>query len=115
MLADDQAKVRSALRLLIDQEQAFHIVGEASEADALLVGVLRASPQIVLLDWELPGLPEHDKLDLLRRIEPHLKVIALSGHPEARTLALEDGADGFISKADPTDDVLAALYSIKVT
>lgn len=112
MLADDQAKVRSALRLMIDQEQYFHVVGEAREADELLLGMLRNCPQVILLDWELPGLPDSHKLDLLKRIEPHVKVIALSGQPEARKPALADGADFFISKSDPPEGVLKALYSV---
>jgi DNA-binding NarL/FixJ family response regulator len=116
LLADDQAKVRSALRLLIEQELAFNVVGEASAADELLLGILRSYPQAVLLDWELPGLPglpDGHKLDSLRLIDPHIRVIALSGQPEARASSISEGADMFVSKSEPPDGVLRALYFVR--
>jgi two-component system response regulator DesR len=112
LLADDQDKVRSALRLLIEQELAFNVVGEAGAADELLRGILKSYPQVVLLDWELPGLPDQHKLDSMRLIDPELKIIALSGQPEARKLALAEGVDMFVSKSDPPDGVLKALYFV---
>jgi DNA-binding NarL/FixJ family response regulator len=112
LLADDQMKVRSALRLLIEQELAFNVVGEAGAADELLRGILKAYPQVVLLDWELPGLPDQHKIDSMRLIDPQLRVIALSGQPEARKQALAEGVDLFVSKSDPADGVLKALYFI---
>lgn len=112
MLADDQAKVRSALRLLIEQELAFNVVGEAGTADELLRGILKTYPQVVLLNWELPGLSETHKLDSMRLIDPRIKVIVLSSRPEARKPALDDGADSFVSKSEPPDGVLRALYFV---
>jgi DNA-binding NarL/FixJ family response regulator len=112
LLADDQPKVRSALRLLIEQELAFSVVGEAGAADELVRGILTNDPHIVLLDWELPGLPDAHKLDRMRLIDPAIHVIVLSGQPEARQPALAEGADMFVSKADPPDGVLRALYFV---
>jgi len=59
-LADDQAKVCSALRLLLEQELGLRVVGEATEAKDLLAQVQRTQPDLVLLDWELPGLQATD-------------------------------------------------------
>jgi DNA-binding NarL/FixJ family response regulator len=113
LLADDQEKVRSALKLFIEQEGGFRVVGEASAASDLLQNVVRMHPHVVLLDWELPGLPNSPhKLSPLRLIAPDLKVIALSGMPEARKLALAEGADGFVSKSEPPENVLRALYFV---
>ena len=97
---------------MIDQDHAFCVVGEADSADELLRRIPTTHPQVVLLDWELPGLPDAHKLNILHRVSPQLKVIALSGQPEARAHALADGADVFISKSDPPEGVLIALYSV---
>jgi DNA-binding NarL/FixJ family response regulator len=110
LLADDQAKVRSALRLMVEQEPAFCVVGEANAADGLLQSVAEKHPHVALLDWELPGLPDANKLDSVRLIDPHIKVIVLSEKPEARKPALAEGADSFVSKSEPPDEVLRALY-----
>ena len=109
LLADDQSKVRSALRLLLEQEPELDVVGKATDADELVAQVGTVCPDIVLLDWELPGLPRHDVLSVLHARCPRLKVIALSGRPEARQAALDAGADAFVSKGDPPEQLLAAV------
>ena len=109
LLADDQTKVRSALRLLLEQEPGLSVVGEAAEAEDLLVQVEVTQPDLVLLDWELPGLRTDDRLSVLRALCPQLKVIALSGQPEARRAALSAGADAFVSKGEPPERLLAAV------
>ncbi|MCS6773011.1 MAG: response regulator transcription factor [Anaerolineae bacterium] len=114
LLADDQHKVRSALRLLIEQESAFCVVAEAQAAEDMMQQVIRCKPDILLLDWELPGLPaDGNKLSALRALAPHVHVIALSGKPEARHEAQREGADGFVSKAEPPETLLKALYSVR--
>jgi DNA-binding NarL/FixJ family response regulator len=109
LLADDQAKVRSALRLLLMHEPEVEIIGEAVDSTGLLDWVKVVCPDLILLDWELPGLPSVALLPLLHDFCPRLQVIALSGRPEARQAALNAGADAFASKGDPPERLLAAL------
>jgi DNA-binding NarL/FixJ family response regulator len=108
LLADDQAKVRSALRLLLDHQTDVEVLGEAVNATGLVDWVKAASPDLVLLDWELPGFSP-EALRSLREACPSLAVIALSGQPGARREALDAGADGFVSKGDPPEQLLAAV------
>jgi DNA-binding NarL/FixJ family response regulator len=108
LLADDQPKVRSALRLLLEHEPEIDVVGEAVDATGLLDWARVANPDLVLLDWELPGF-EQALLGELRELCPTVNVIALSGQPEARQAALSAGADGFVSKGDPAEHLLAAI------
>jgi len=109
LLADDQAKVRSALRLLLDHEPGIRILGEAVDATGLLDWVTATRPDLVLLDWELPGFGADSLLPVLRSLCPGLSVIALSGRPESRRAALAAGADAFVSKGDPPEQLLAAV------
>lgn len=109
LLADDQSKVRSALRLLLEQQPDLNILGEAVDAQSLLDWVSVVCPDVVLLDWELPGLGTNSLLPTLRQLCPHLKVIALSGRLEARGAALSAGADAFVSKGEPPERLLAAV------
>jgi DNA-binding NarL/FixJ family response regulator len=143
-LADKQAKVRSALRLLLEQEPGLSVVGEAAEAEDLLAQVQRTRPDLVLLDWELPGFRDTNRrtapsassgqalrhgsgdvltlpkgqssgqrlLSALHSADYHLKVIALSGHLEAREEALAAGADAFVSKGDPPERLLTTLHTV---
>jgi len=110
LLADDQPKVRSALRLLLEQDPDMNVVGEATKAEELLAQVGATHPDLLLLDWELPGLqPADPLLPVLRALCPHLSVIALSGRPEVYRAALAAGADAFVSKGDPPERLLSAV------
>ena len=56
LLADDQPQVRSALRLLLEEEPGLSVVDEVVSAGELLSRVEVTCPDLILLDWELPGL-----------------------------------------------------------
>ena len=65
-LADDKAEVRSALRLLLEQDMGMTVVGEAAETGALLAQVEVACPDVVLAGRELPGMGMGELLSALR-------------------------------------------------
>lgn len=109
LIADDQTNVRSALRLLLEQASNIEVVGEVADATSLLLLLETRRPDLLLLDWELPGLPADHLLRLLRFEQPHLQVLALSSRPEAQQEADSAGVDGFVSKGDPPEAVLTAL------
>lgn len=109
VLADDQASVRSALRLLLAQEPGMDVVAEAADATALLLAVAATAPDLLLLDWELPGLPAAQLLRLLRFERPMLKVVAMSSRPEAQRAALTEEVDVFVSKSESPQQVLSAI------
>jgi DNA-binding NarL/FixJ family response regulator len=116
MMADDESAVCSALRLLLEQEPGVSIVGETPQADELLAQVASNCPDLLLLDWELPGRragcggrSRRGLLHALHLACPQLKVIVLSGRPEAHCAALAAGADAFVSKGDPPEHLLAAI------
>ncbi len=112
ILADDQFDVRQALICLLENEVDYELVSEASNADELLTWLTSACPDLLLLDWELSGMKGRDLLTNVRALCPHVKVIALSGRPEAHEEALAAGADGFVSKGDPPDCLLTAIHTI---
>ena len=109
LLADDQPKVRFALRVLLERQPGLKVVGEAIAAEDMLAQAEVARPDLILLGWELPGLAAAGSLLALRGICPRLLVIALSGRPGARRAALAAGADDFVSKTDPPERLLAAI------
>jgi two-component system response regulator DesR len=112
LLADDQMNVRWALQRLLKHEPGMNVVGEASEARGLLAQICTTHPDLVLLDWGLPGLAAIGSLPALRISNPNLLVIVLSGRPEARRKALTAGANVFVSKIDPPEQLLAALHAM---
>lgn len=112
VVADDLLAVRSALALLLEHEVKLAVVSQAADAAGLLQAVVRDSPDVVMMDWELPGSPADMLVQTLREIQPDLCIVALSSRPEAEIAAMLAGADAFIYKGDPPTTVLKALGQI---
>lgn len=113
LLADVQPKVRSALQLLLNHEPDVRVVGDVDDAENLLTQILSAHPDLILVDWGLPGLSAIGSLPALRKDNPNLKVIVMSGRPEERQQALTAGADVFVSKIDPPEQLLEILHAME--
>ncbi|MFL7872016.1 MAG: response regulator transcription factor [Anaerolineales bacterium] len=111
LLADDNPEVRSALRLLLEQEPIQAMVMEVTDTQSLLAQLSETCPTVVLLDWELPRLHNSDFLMKVRNCCPETRVIALSSKFEARQAARAAGVDAFISKAEPPEQILSTLCS----
>jgi DNA-binding NarL/FixJ family response regulator len=110
LLADAQAKVRFALRVLLERQPGFEVVGEVASVEELLARTAALCPDVVLLDWNVAGPVAAGLVLALRCDCPHLGVIVLSGRPEARAAALAAGADAFVSKGNPPEHLMAAIH-----
>jgi len=109
LIGDAQPRVRFGLRLLCEQQPGWHIAGEVDDAQALLEAVSLDCPDLVLLDWELPGMPAEALLVQIRQLCPRLGVVFMSGKIELRSIALLAGADIFAYKADPPEKLLEQI------
>jgi DNA-binding NarL/FixJ family response regulator len=114
LLADDQPKVRSAMRLLLEHQPNINVLGEAVDATGVLDWMKATCPDMLLLDWELPGFGPQVMAEL-RALCPTLTVIALSGQPQAQEAALKAGVDAFVSKGDPPERLLAAIGACRAS
>lgn len=112
LLADDQVWLRSALRLLLEHEENMEVVGETGNIRTLPLIVSRLRPDLLFLDWQLPGLETYGGLQRfltsMRAIVPHLYIIALTNDDNA-TSSLLLGADAFVNKAEPPERILTVL------
>jgi DNA-binding NarL/FixJ family response regulator len=113
LLADDDPKVRSALRLLLENEPGITIAGECAAADELVEQVLRTSADMVLLDWGLPELRASGAVDHLRAANSACQIVALSASPEDRADALQAGVDRFVCKGDAPETLLLAVREVR--
>jgi two-component system nitrate/nitrite response regulator NarL len=109
LLADNHPEVRWALRTVVREQPGLVVVGEVLEAGDLLGQAQILQPDLILLAWELSGQTGERLLSALHALDPRLRVIVLSGEPEARLAALAAGADAFVCKADAPEQLLSVL------
>jgi len=100
MIVDDHQVFRQGLRSLLDLEDDFTVVAEASNGEESLVLALEESPDVVLMDLDLPDGRGHDFCRRLLEISPSSRVLMLSAYDEHEeiTAALIAGASGYVVK-----------------
>jgi DNA-binding NarL/FixJ family response regulator len=114
MIADDHPLVRSGLRALLERDGEFQVVAEAADGyEAIDLAVLH-KPDVVLLDVGMPRLSGPDAAQSISQKLPSARIVMLSMHSdEAYVLrALKAGARGYLLKASPEEDVLAAIRAV---
>jgi DNA-binding NarL/FixJ family response regulator len=113
LIADHQPATRLALKILLNEEPSLEVVGEAGDGQELLAQLSITRPDLVLLDWELPGESAASLLPVLRQHDGQPRVVVLSGRPEAETAAHAAGVDAFVSKGDPPRRLLQAIEAVR--
>jgi DNA-binding NarL/FixJ family response regulator len=117
VLVDDDAMVRTGLRLILSAAPDIEVVGEAADGAAASVVVRRERPDVVLLDVRMPGL---DGLaaarDLLADAAPPWRIVMLTTFDldEYVYAALAAGASGFLLKDVPPERLVAAVRQVRV-
>jgi DNA-binding NarL/FixJ family response regulator len=105
-LADDHRLVLEAVHATLDEDSDFEVVLVSESARQLLSRVAQTSPDVVVLDVEMPGTDGFACLRELRERHPRVKVVMLSCHDEPRFAqrALRLGASAYVRKlVDPRD------------
>ena len=111
LLVDDHTLFRSGIRLLLQRNPEFEIVGEASDG---LEGVKRAKqlrPDVVLMDLNMAGLSGLEAMQLIVEDMPQVAVLMLTVSEEAEDLstALKNGARGYLLKNIEADYLTLAI------
>ncbi|HEU4750111.1 MAG TPA: response regulator transcription factor [Acidimicrobiia bacterium] len=110
LIVDDQEPFRSAARLVVSLTDGFEVTGEAATGESAVTMAKELSPDLILMDINLPGI---DGLEATRQIvqaQPSAKVIVMSTYEpdEYEQRAIEAGAGAFMSKSDLDPDTLLA-------
>lgn len=113
LIAGGRSANRSALRLFLQEAGGMEVVGEAADSEELLAEVHDKHPDVVLVEWELPGRSGQDLLLGLRGRDSRSVVIVLSGRPEVEPAVQAAGADAFFDLGEHPKRLLVALQAIQ--
>ncbi|KQO99644.1 response regulator transcription factor [Leifsonia sp. Leaf264] len=114
LIADDQALVRGALSALLGLEPDIEVVADVGRGDEVVDAAIRASPDVALLDIEMPGLDGIAAASLLRERMPDCRVIMVTtfGRPGYLRRAMQAGASGFVVKDTPAAQLADAVRRV---
>jgi DNA-binding NarL/FixJ family response regulator len=114
LLADDHTLIRAGISALLEKMERVEIVGEAPDGYSAMKLIQELTPDVVLLDLQMPGLSGFEVLQHTTEKSPHVKVIVLSVHDtqEYALRALSSGAAGYLPKSAASSELELAIDQV---
>lgn len=111
LLVDDHAVVRQGLRLFLEMEDGFEIVGEAENGCLALESIAALKPDVVLMDLMMPEMDGIEAIEQGKARFPDVEFVALTSVLEDRSLvkAVKAGAIGFLLKNTEADELCRSI------
>jgi two-component system response regulator DesR len=114
LLADDQALVRGALAAMLGLEQDIEVVAQVSSGEEVLAAARESSPDVALLDVQMPGKDGITAAAELHRAMPTCRIVVCTtfGRPGYLSRAMAAGAVGFVVKDAPPEQLVDAVRRV---
>jgi DNA-binding NarL/FixJ family response regulator len=111
LIADDRSRSRDGLRTLLETWPEVGVVGEAVNGLEAILLVEKYQPDVVLMDAKMPVLDGLETTRLIKHKWPEVKVVMLTMYAAHRVNALATGADAFLVKGCPAEELLEAILN----
>lgn len=114
LVADDHPVVREGLVMLLGCQDGFEVVGEASDGEEAVARTIATSPDVVLLDLEMPRVDGIAALTRLRVDAPEVRVIVFTAFDTDERIfaAVRAGAKGYLLKGAPRGELFDAIRAV---
>ncbi len=115
LVADDHLIIRQGLRLILETEPGFDLVGEAADGAEALRLCAQLEPDVVLMDLRMPGMDGLTAIEHLQREQPHIAVVILTTFNEDDLMmrGLRLGAKGYLLKDTDRDTLFNSIRAAK--
>lgn len=114
LLANDHKLMRSGLRLLLEQQPDFVVVGEADDGLQAVAAVESLRPDVVVMDIGMPNLNGIEAARKIKELWPDIAILMLSMHSDEGYVlrALRAGARGYLLKDSAEGDLVTAIQAV---
>ncbi len=114
LIAEDEPDMRELLRLALERDGRFQIVGEAEDGERAIQLAIQLTPDQIVLDLRMPGIGGLEALPRIRSQLRHTQIVVYSAHVSelARITAMRLGAAGVLEKTTGPRALVEALAEL---
>lgn len=114
LIVDDDALIREGLKIIIDLEEDFEVVGTAENGQAALELCHTLHPDLVLMDIRMPVMDGVVGTKRIKELHRDIKVVILTTFKDDEYIreAIKSGAEGYMLKNQPSDSIIESLRTV---
>lgn len=114
VLVDDHSILLEGVRNLLERQPEFQVAGSFSDPVKALDFLKKEDAEILITDFNMPGMDGLSVISTAQRIRPAIKIIVLSMHDEVHLVKeiLKTGIQGYVLKKDTHDELLKAVREV---
>ena len=114
LIVDDYPAVRSAIRAGLERYSGFFVCGEAADGVDAIEKATKLKPDLILLDLSMPRMSGMEAASILKRLMPHVLIVAFSMYGEllGRSLPSTVGIDAVIDKLAGIEKVVECARNL---
>jgi two-component system, NarL family, response regulator NreC len=114
LIVDQEGMLRDGLCAMLNLEEDFAVAGAVTGTPALPTVSLPSDPDIVVVDFSVPGINEREFVETARARWPGIPILVLTFRRDDESIesALRAGVDGYLLKTDARTELLAALHAV---
>ncbi|WP_027415549.1 response regulator [Aneurinibacillus terranovensis] len=114
LLVDDHKLFREGVKRILEMEDNFTVVGEASDGEEALEMAFEHQPDVILMDINMPKMTGVLATQRIKEQSPDSHIIILSIHDDENYVykSLRSGASGYLLKEMDSDSLIDAIYSV---
>ncbi len=114
LIVDDDALIRDSLKMLLEMEEDFQVMGTVSNGEEAFSICKQEKPDIVLMDIRMPVMDGVLGTQLIKQHFPDIRVVILTTFKDIEYIrqALKNGAEGYILKSQPADSIVESIRTV---
>jgi DNA-binding NarL/FixJ family response regulator len=111
LIADDRTRSRKGLKALLSTYPTIHVIGEATNGRETMRMVEAYQPNVVVMDAKMPAISGLAATRAIKAQWPEIRIVMLTMYSSYKADAEASGADRFLVKGCPADELLEAILN----
>lgn len=115
LIADDHKLIRETWTYILNSDDRFEVVAECGDAEQAVALAKELSPNIILMDINMPPFNGFEATEQIRKVSPDSKIIGVSMHsqPAYAKKMLQVGAKGYVTKNSSKEEMFTAIMEVQ--
>jgi len=114
LIVDDDTLVREGLRMILESEEGFTVVGTASNGEEALRLCSSSQPEVVLMDIRMPVMDGVEATKLIKEKHKNIKILLLTTFKDEEYIrsAVIHGAEGYVLKSNSSENIIESIKTV---